>query len=313
MKKKFINTVYVEGYLYEHDLTIKKVMKEDSKNYGKNFITGSISIATDDKLMNIVQVVFRYVVPEYKTFTILSDIISGKLGTVLDCGKESATKMAVVSNIAVNDWYREDGTLVSGKRNEGGFINIIKGDFTKSEDERNTFKADMLITKVTELEANEEKGYEEKVTIDGYIFNYRNDILPVSFRVKNAAAIKYFNSLDISPKNPIFTQVWGNIESQVVVKKTVTESAFGDDLVEERESSYKEYVLKSKSKEDYLFNDETTITVDELKAALSAREQMLAEIKQRNEEYKKTKNTKPSLDSTFNLDDDSSSDEEYTF
>lgn len=313
MKKKFINTVYVEGYLYEHDLTIKKVMKEDSKNYGKNFITGSISIATDDKLMNIVQVVFRYVAPEYKTFTILSDIISGKLGTVLDCGKESATKMAVVSNIAVNDWYREDGTLVSGKRNEGGFINIIKGDFTKSEDERNTFKADMLITKVTELEANEEKGYEEKVTIDGYIFNYRNDILPVSFRVKNAAAIKYFNSLDISPKNPIFTQVWGNIESQVVVKKTVTESAFGDDLVEERESSYKEYVLKSKSKEDYLFNDETTITVDELKAALSAREQMLAEIKQRNEEYKKTKNTKPSLDSTFNLDDDSSSDEEYTF
>lgn len=313
MKKKFINTVYVEGYLYEHDLTIKKVMKEDSENYGKNFITGSISIATDDKLMNIVQVVFRYVAPEYKTFTILSDIISGKLGTVLDCGKESATKMAVVSNIAVNDWYREDGTLVSGKRNEGGFINIIKGDFTKSEDERNTFKADMLITKVTELEANEEKGYEEKVTIDGYIFNYRNDILPVSFRVKNAAAIKYFNSLDISPKNPMFTQVWGNIESQVVVKKTVTESAFGDDLVEERESSYKEYVLKSKSKEDYLFNDETTITDDELKAALSAREQMLAEIKQRNEEYKKTKNTKPSLDSTFNLDDDSSSDEEYTF
>jgi len=288
-------------------------MKEDSENYGKNFITGSISIATDDKLMNIVQVVFRYVAPEYKTFTILSDIISGKLGTVLDCGKESATKMAVVSNIAVNDWYREDGTLVSGKRNEGGFINIIKGDFTKSEDERNTFKADMLITKVTELEANEEKGYEEKVTIDGYIFNYRNDILPVSFRVKNAAAIKYFNSLDISPKNPMFTQVWGNIESQVVVKKTVTESAFGDDLVEERESSYKEYVLKSKSKEDYLFNDETTITDDELKAALSAREQMLAEIKQRNEEYKKTKNTKPSLDSTFNLDDDSSSDEEYTF
>jgi len=292
MKKKFINTVYVEGYLYEHDLSIKKVMKEDSKNYGKNFITGTISIATDDKLMNIVQIAFRYVAPEYKTFTILSDIISGKLGTVLDCGKESATKMAVVSNIAVNDWYREDGTLVSGKRNEGGFINIIKGDFTKSEDERNTFKADMLITKVTELEANEEKGYEEKVTIDGYIFNYRNDILPVSFRVKNAAAIKYFNSLDISPKNPMFTQVWGNIESQVVVKKTVTESAFGDDLVEERESSYKEYVLKSKSKEDYLFNDETTITDDELKAALSAREQMLAEVKQRNEEYKKTKKHK---------------------
>lgn len=313
MKKKFINTVYVEGYLYEHDLSIKKVMKEDSKNYGKNFITGSISIATDDKLMNIVQVAFRYVAPEYKTFTILSDIVSGKLGTVLGSGKESATKMAVITNIAVNDWYREDGTLVSGKRNEGGFINIIKGDFTKSEDERNTFKADMLITKVTELEANEEKGYEEKVTVDGYVFNYKNDILPVSFRVRDPKAIKYFNSLDISPKNPIFTQVWGNIESQVVIKKTVTESAFGDDLVEERESSYKEYVLKSKSKEDYLFNDETTITVDELKAALSAREQMLAEVKQRNEEYKKTKNTKPSLDSTFNLDDDSSSDEEYTF
>ena len=60
MKKSFINTTHVEGVLYEHALE-SKVTGENSKNPGTAFITGTISIATDDKMTNIVPVHFTYV------------------------------------------------------------------------------------------------------------------------------------------------------------------------------------------------------------------------------------------------------------
>ena len=60
MKKSFINTTHIEGILYEHALETK-VTGENSKNPGTAFITGTISIATDDKMTNIVPVHFTYV------------------------------------------------------------------------------------------------------------------------------------------------------------------------------------------------------------------------------------------------------------
>ena len=118
----------------------------------------------------------------------------------LEKEKTKLEKLTITTNIAVNDWYRDDGTLVSTKRNEGGFLDQVKGDFTVSEDKRATFKVDMLITNVATLDADEEKGYEEKVTLEGYVFNYRKELLPVNFRVKDPAAIKFFTKLDISKK-----------------------------------------------------------------------------------------------------------------
>ena len=58
--KKMINKTYIEGYLYEHDLTLK-VTGPNSKAPGTPFIGGSISIATDNALLNVVKVDFTYV------------------------------------------------------------------------------------------------------------------------------------------------------------------------------------------------------------------------------------------------------------
>ena len=94
--------------------------------------------------------------------------------------------------------------------------------------------------------------------------------------------------------------------SQTVTRKTITESAFGADLVEESESSFREYVVVNKSKDDYLYDDESTITVEELKAGLADREQSLAEKKKRSEEYKASRQTKPAAASfdTTNSDEE---------
>ena len=63
MKKTMINQTHIEGILYEHDLTLKE-SGETSKNPGTKFISGTISIATDNAMTNIVPVHFTYVVEQ---------------------------------------------------------------------------------------------------------------------------------------------------------------------------------------------------------------------------------------------------------
>lgn len=53
MMKTITNTTHIEGILYEHDLTAKE-SGPNSKNPGTPFISGTISIATDDNVTNIV-------------------------------------------------------------------------------------------------------------------------------------------------------------------------------------------------------------------------------------------------------------------
>ena len=77
-----MNESYVEGFLYEHDLKIK-VTGKDSKAPGTEFITGKVSIATDNNCTNIVDVHYTYVVATYASgtansnYTVLKKIIDG--------------------------------------------------------------------------------------------------------------------------------------------------------------------------------------------------------------------------------------------
>ena len=42
------NTQVIEGRIYQHNLQMRKVENEASENYGKDFINGTIDVATDD-------------------------------------------------------------------------------------------------------------------------------------------------------------------------------------------------------------------------------------------------------------------------
>ena len=90
-KKKFVNETHIEGYLYEHALE-RKVSGEKSKNPGTEYIRGSISIATDDAMTNIVSIFYSYVAPTTSTgktnnvYTVLNNIVDGVYGTVMGDG-----------------------------------------------------------------------------------------------------------------------------------------------------------------------------------------------------------------------------------
>ena len=297
--KKLINTVSLEGLLYEHNIELK-VSGENSKNPGTEYLAGTISIATDGaECLNVVPVHFSYVTEktstgkENRSYKILKDIYEGAIGTVMANGKENAGKLHVDTAIDLNEFYSErDGQeeLVSAKRLEGGFVSKvpeISGDITK----RNQFKVDMLITNVARVEANEERNIPEYAKVGGYIFNFRREALPVVFSATNPAAMDYFEGLNASGKAPVFTQVWGSQLSQTIVIKNVTESAFGESRVEETTRTRKDYIITGAANETYVWDDEDTLTAKEVSEMMAAREIKLATIKKNRDDYKATKNS----------------------
>ena len=293
--KTMINRTHIEGLLYEHALELR-TSGPNSKNPGTEFIMGTVSIATDDAQINIVPVHFTYVTATTAkgsanaTFGVLKDIIDGKLATIMS-GSDNAAKLRIDSAIGLNEFYADRNgkeELVSAKRNEGGFVHTC-AQLAEDEKTRNTFEVDMVITNVKRIEADEEKKTPEKCIVKGAIFDFRKSLMPIELSVLNENAMAYFEGLEASSKNPVFTKVKGRQVSETVTRTITEESAFGEASVREVKSSRKDFVITWAQKEPYVWDDEETITAAEMTDAMSARQTYLATVKQRQDEYKASK------------------------
>ena len=294
--KTMINRTHIEGLLYEHSLELR-TSGPNSKNPGTEFIMGTVSLATDNAGVNVVPVHFTYVTATTAkgganaTFGVLKDIIDGKLGSVMANGADSAAKLRIDSAIGLNEFYTDRNgkeELVSAKRNEGGFVHTC-AQLAEDEKTRNTFETDIVITGVKRIDADEERKTPEKVIVKGAIFDFRKSLMPVEFSVLNENAMAYFEGLEASSKNPVFTKVKGRQVSETITRTITEESAFGDASVREVKSSRKDFVITWAQKEPYVWDDEETITAAEMTDAMSARQTYLATVKQRQDEYKASK------------------------
>lgn len=289
--KKMYNSTHIEGLCYDHKLELK-VSGPNSKNPGTEFISGTLSVVTDDAYTNIVPVHFSYVTATTKsgapnaTFNALKSIIDETAKCYMMPGvKENATRVRIDSNIDLNDFYStRSGTpeLVSAKRNEGGFVHF-DGPWQSEEKNRNTFDADIIITNVRVIDADPDRNLPEKAIVKGAIFNFRNSLLPVEFSVVKPRAIDYFTNLGATSKKPVFTRVKGRQVSETVVSVRHEECAFDEGEVKTVESSRKDWVITWAATDPYLWDDESTITAGEVTDALAAREVYLASVKQRQE------------------------------
>lgn len=295
--RKVINKEHIEGRLYDFELAEKQVQNTSSKFYGSSFIAGKVDIATDEAGLNVVTVYYVFVQPTTSagkpnsTYTALKNIMNeGK--TVLKDGAEAATMVKADPAFAINDFYRDNGekdlTLVSAKRNQGGFISIVKS-LNADESKRSTFEVDMLINGTRYVDADPEKHIDaDYLVVKGAVFDFRNAIMPVEFVVKDPNGMKYFESLDASASNPTFTKVWGTINSSTIVTRKEEESAFGSPTVKEFTNTVREWIITGTSRPDAVYeigDEKNGITVDEVKKALADREVYLASEKKRTEEY----------------------------
>lgn len=299
--KKTINRAEISGRVYDKSgLEIKTVKNQASENFGKPFIGGKLDIAVDEDGINVVTVYYTYVAPTTKaggvnkTYTVLEKIVNeGK--TWLSDGKDDATKIKLTPSFAANDFISRNDELIESTRLEGGFAEFIDA-LPEKEIERSTFVTDMVINNVAENEGNEERNIPPYTTVKGCVFNFRGEMIPVEYRTRNEGAINYFQSLDASPSNPVFTQVKGIVNSIKTKVEVVEESAFGEASVSYRERNLKENIVTWAKPETYEFGED--ITEDELKKAIQDRQTHLADVKKADEEYKASKAAAPAASAT---------------
>ena len=155
--RKNENTMNVEGKIYQFNLE-EKVTGEQSKAPGTHYLTGTIDVAIDESLNNIVQVHYSYVAPTYASgktnnnFTAMKRIMdSGK--TVLTDGYAEATSVRLNPSFQTNDFYPQgQEEPVCAPRNEGGFVTLVTPDKMRPEGDsgRNKFSFDIVISNVVE-------------------------------------------------------------------------------------------------------------------------------------------------------------------
>lgn len=285
-----INQEIIEGRVYDQNLTIRTVQNQQSENYGKEFIQGSVDVATDEAGLNVLTVHYTYITETTKNdkpdsrFSNLKRIMEEDK-TWLKVGKDAATKVRLTPSAALNDFYPQGGDqLVSSPRNEGGFINIVS-ELNPEGPGRQKFTFDVVITGANLVEGNPETGVEDYVKLNAAIFNFRNAILPFPLVAKSKEAINYFMGLEASPTEPVYTQVWGEIVSTTVKIEKVVESAFGNPTVDVSERSRKEWVVTGAKPEPYVFGIDSTITMEDLTKAVADRNVYLEEVKTRAKEY----------------------------
>lgn len=288
---RFINTEKIEGYVYSigsnFNQLSERVTGENSKNPGTKYIAGDLDIAVDEAALNVITIHYTYVTETYasgkanNTYTALKRIIDNPDKMWINGGKDNAYKVQCTGvSIALNDFIASDGTKVAAMRNENGFCTIVTE--LGPEAERNTFSADMLITKVTRKEADPDKNIEEDyVTVGGAIFGFGPILLPVTFVVRNEMGMNYFENLDAAPSNPVFTKVWGRINSLTIKTERTEESAFGEAAVQTYERKSREYVITGTAKVPYDFGDEEVLTTADVNAMVQKRQEMLAEVEKR--------------------------------
>lgn len=305
--KKMINKAHVEGRISECELEVK-VSKA-----GVTYIGGKIDVATDNEGLNIVTVDFPYVAKFYKngnenkTFSALYPLAIEKdkdgnviktstAKTLMGNQDEEPTMVRLDPSVALNEWYdkEKDGErpLVSNKRLSGGFAHVVNA-ISSDEAARNRFECDMVITGTRLIEADEERGTQEKLIVKGCIFDYANRIMPIELSVTNPNGIAYFDEkIDATPSTPVFTKVWGKIVNETIVKEVVTESAFGESMVTESRKTKRDWILTGMAVDPYDFDSEGCLTAQELQEAIAEREVYKATLLQSQEqrEAEKAKN-----------------------
>lgn len=297
MKKHFINEARIEGYVYQHTLQEKTVQNTASANFGKPFINGSVFVATDEEGLNVVEVHYSYVPPvtakekANPNYKALKRIMEGP--TWIENGKDEAIKVILQPSVVINDFYDLEGTLVSAKRLEGGFVTICEGliELNPKLEDRNKFIVDMVITSVKLVEADEEKGYPEYAEVRGCIFDFKGALFPLDIRMRNSDGINWLLNLDISPQNPYFLKLWGKVVSETVTIETTEESPFGEPLVRTVQRSHKEWVMTGCNPDTEPFGEDSTINKEELDAKVQERNVYLATVKKRSDEYRAQKNS----------------------
>lgn len=254
---KSYNAIDMKGRLFSYSLEVKDFDKGEA-------ITGTVTLEVDDKGTQVDISVFAR--PYFNngkrnnTYDALERMMNGETPCVANDG-DAAEWLSMTGNIDVSYYPAKNGGgdeefgLSRGQRIRGGFINA-----NKKHEYRNRWTMDLMITQVTEVEADTEKNLPRMARVNGYFVDaYNERLMEASFQARKPQAIDYLLGLPVGFETPYFVSVWG--EQQIVKRVVVKKSAFGDDEVKEFDN--KSWVITGMATEPYEFGDKSAITTEE--------------------------------------------------
>lgn len=272
---KNFNNVDLKGRLYNFNLSIMDTEKGEA-------ISGEIQLEVDSEGTVVPVRFFGY--PTYnsgkpnKTYSIMSDIMDGDYKTVVDDG-EDADWLAISASIDIGYFEaRNSNELARAQKIRGSFINP-----NKDKAYKNKWKLDCLITKITDIDADEEKMQDRYVRVSGYLIDsYNGRVMEVQFQARAEAAMNYIVTLDASKEMPYFVSVWGKISK---VKRIVTrDNAFGEP--EQEEYSSTQWVVTGMATSPYDWDEEKTIKQETYEKYVAALQSYKEEIENKNSSAK---------------------------
>lgn len=292
MKDSFSNSVLVRGRVFDFDLT-KRTTGATSKTPNMNYIMGRVNVAVDEDGMNVVPVSFGFLSTretyrngkENATYQTLLDLIEKEEyrgRTWKDGGKDAALQVRIDGDIETNDFVTSSGEMASPKQVRGAFIHLL----TPAEEGKNfgaTFEADMLAQGAAMRESTDGSEYME---LKGFVFGYSARLFPITLSVPGENGQQFFDNEDITPSNPYFGKVWGNIRSTVqVIEREVDDSNVGFGVAPAAAATTR--TLRTWDVDGANVNlglSEDTITQEELQNSYNVREEHLADIRRQWEE-----------------------------
>lgn len=288
----FQNSVHIEGYVYDINLNMRTTGPE-SKNPNTPFINGSISVVTDDDCLNVVNVSFAYVTEFYTrsgkenlTYKVLTKLITDNK-TVLNNGIEGAMKLRIDGSINVVDYLNREGKMSNFQEIQGSFVHEVTGALPVEANARNQFEADAIFM---------DAGFNESETVynlRGFVLDFRNNLIPVTFTLDNPGGQKAFDKLDISTDNPMVVNVWGSvINTTIQAEAKTTEEDFDDwgvAKVTTTTTTLRTWRVDG-AKTSAAVPVEDKIEEDQFRSMLAARKERVASEQQRQEEYRAKKN-----------------------
>lgn len=306
---KLTNFVEISGNLYEVDLKMydakpekyvanKKITLPNGLPFeGNRGIMGKLHIETTQGNVVEVRVDYTMAVKKKKVngqvvkdahgnemfeanpkFQTLEKLINEGLSVVK--GAEFPTQIQVRTSMSTNDFVDQDGNIASpmviaiGTFN--GNVNIVP----QVKEPKAEFKVDLVFGSVQDVLDKDGIPKDDEKYITGLVFDFFDNMYPVKLKIKNPKGVDFFMGLEKGDT----LNVWGEYISEKVKVEKVTQSAFGEDLIQVSEFTRKEVLLKGANPN--LFDEDKAPTPEFIAEANQARQLKLAEVKANAEKRK---------------------------
>jgi len=270
---KVYNNIDMKGRLYNYALQTIDTDKGEA-------ISGNVTLEVDADGTTVEIRYFGY--PTYSsgkknaTYGILDSMMAGNYKTVVDDG-DDADWLACTGSIDVSYFVSQrdnDDDLARSQKIRGAFINQ-----NKSKEYKNSWKLDFLITRIEDIDADEEKGYPRYLKVGGYLVDdYNKRVMQVQFQARKEGAINYISGLEASAETPYYVSTWGKMSR--TTRQITRKNAFGEDTVDEYATT--SWTIEGMNPDPYDFGDDSAMTTEQYEALLTALDEHKASIKDKD-------------------------------